>query len=70
MKKTYLLKYKSPNFLALKPQIEYKLHLEIVWFWGLFKTHKKLDYIIYDHQCCKAHFDHWDKLIADRHPLR
>lgn len=70
MKKVYLLKYESPKFLALKDWIDYKLHLEIVWFWGLFKTQKISEYRIYDHQSSKSHFDHWDKLIAEHLPLR
>jgi hypothetical protein len=69
MKKIYLLKYESPKFIALKDWIDYKLHLEIVWFGGLFKQRKISEYRIHDHEDSKAHFEHWDKLITDKLPL-
>ena len=70
MKKIFLLKYESPKFLALKDWIDYKLYLEIVWFWGLFKTHKTTEYRIYDHENSKSHFDHWDEIIKNKQPLK
>lgn len=70
MKKTYLLKYESPELSVLADYFEYYLYTETVWFWGLFKTNNKFEYKIYEHQSVKTFFDHWDNLIATRKPLK
>tara|TARA_R110000796_G_scaffold103316_1_gene212544 strand:- start:598 stop:810 length:213 start_codon:yes stop_codon:yes gene_type:complete len=70
MKKTYLLKYEIPKFLVLKNWIDYELHLQTVWFWGLFKTEEISPYRVYDYQNNESHFKHWDKLISEKTPLK
>lgn len=69
MKRIYLLKYETPKFLVLSDYIDYKLHLEIVWFWGLFKTHKISECRVYDHENSKIYFEYWDRLINNKQPI-
>lgn len=70
MKKTFLLSYKLPKFLILADWIDYKLEVEIVWFWGLFKTQKEIEYRIYNHQNAKSFYDHWDNIIKNKLSLQ
>lgn len=70
MKKTYLIKYESPEFQALADYTTYYLHTETVWLWGLLSTFNRFEYKIYEHQSVKTHFDHWDELIKTRKPLK
>jgi hypothetical protein len=69
MNKTYLLKYETPAFLTLSDYVEYQLHVEKVWFWGLFKTKEIIPYKVYDRQDSKAFYKYWDKLIKEKKPL-
>lgn len=70
MKRTYLIKYNSPMFLSLTDWIDYELHLEIVWFYGLFKTYKTVEYRVCNFQNTKTYFDYWDNLIKNRLPIK
>jgi len=70
MKKVFLLSYEMPKFLSLHDWIDFKLQIEIVWLWGLFKTHKTINYKVYDYQDFKSFTNHWDKLIEKRLQLK
>lgn len=70
MKKTFLLSYQMPKFLMLAEWVDYELQTETVWFWGLFKTTKQIQYRVYDWQRTRSFLDHWDNLIKNRLPLK
>lgn len=70
MIETYLIRYESPEYHVLADYTIYYLHTETIWFWGLFKTHNKIEYKIYEHQNFKSFFDHWDELIKSKKKLK
>jgi hypothetical protein len=69
MKRVYLLSYKLPEYFALHDWIDYDLQIEIVWFWGLFKTQKVINYRVYSDQLPTLFHKHWDNIIKNRLPL-
>lgn len=69
MSKTFLLEYSSPKFFTLSDLVDYDLRVEVISFFGLRKTTKTIKYRVWDHEPCKAYFDHWDYLIKNHKQL-
>jgi len=68
--KHYLLSYKSEEFQALTNDCgTYVMQIQVVWFWGLFKTRKVIKQTIPLHASVRATFDKWDELIRTKKAL-
>lgn len=68
--KKYLIKYERPKGLSpLRDYFEYILHIEVIWFGGLFKTTTKRSHKIFSNEPLRVYFDHWDRMISERKPI-
>jgi len=69
--KTRLLSYKMHTFQALNSDCTtIDMELERTRVFGLIKYNVESTYDIPDGQSLKKHFDHWDKLIETKKPLK